>query len=380
MTRRILFVLDSLVAGGVERQTTALILGLDRQRFQPHVLTFYGERAGASLHFAPLLEAAGVSHINLNLVHNPQSKLRAYFEIIRTAHEVRPDVLHTVNYHGNSLVGYTRPILPRKTRIIVSVRAENTPKQMRNQRLSWHICDAIICNSPHLLEELVEKARVLRTRITHIPNGLDIERFAMTPDLALRQEIAPGASPVLLMVTRISARKVPHMLPEALGLLKRRGDLPPGVRAWIVGEREDEAAQQRIDEAVRRDNLGEIVRQFPQTDQISAYYHAADVTVLVSLWGEGLPNVILESLASGRPVIVSEAANRAGVIQHGLTGWVVRTGDVEHLAETILQVLNLPAGELDTMRRACRQTAAQYSMEQMIARHIAVYNSVLQKA
>lgn len=377
MTRKIVYVMDSLVAGGVERQTTSLIAGLDRAAFRPRVLSFYGERAGASLHFAPQLAACGIAHDNLNLAHNPRSKLRAYGEIVRKAWAIQPDIIHTVNYHGNSLIGYARPLLPQRTRLVVSVRAENTSKQMRNQRRSWRVCDAIICNSPHLVEELATQANVPREKITHIPNGLDLASFQLAGDPVLRCTLAPDAERVFLMVTRISARKVPHMLPEALGLLKQRGQLPSGVVGWIVGEREDGETQRQIDAAIRQHDLQNVIRQYPQTADIAVYYHAVDVTVLVSLWGEGLPNVVIESLAAGRPVVISEAANRSGVIEDGVTGWVVRTGDIEHLAEVLRIVINLSQQTLDLMTTACREASQNYAMSKMIERHQEVYRRVL---
>jgi len=41
---------------------------------------------------------------------------------------------------------------------------------------------------------------------------------------------------------------------------------------------------------------------------------------------EGVPNVVLEALAAGRPVIISQAANNAGLIEQEKTGWIVQTG------------------------------------------------------
>lgn len=374
MTTRILYVLDHLVAGGIERQTTALITGLDRTRFEPRVLCLYGERAGDSLHFAPYLRAADVPLHILDLTYSPQSKLIAYLNIIRAAWRWHPHIIHTINYHSSIFIGWARPFLPPGTQVIVSVRAENTPKQIRNQRLSWRVARSIICNSPHLVTELTEQASISPDKITMIPNGLQVERFAHLANPQLRQEIAPGADYVLLMVTRISARKVPQLLPQALGMLKAQGRLPGNLRAVIVGEREDAQTQQAVDQAVSQHQLEQIVTQYPQTDHIQDYYHAADVTLLLSLWGEGLPNVVLESLAVGRPVIISEAANRAGIVEHGVTGWIVRTGDVAHLAETLDRVLHLPVDELQRMQMDCRAVAGQYTMEHMILNHQLIYD------
>lgn len=371
---KILYILDLLVAGGVEHQTTALIAGLDRTRFDPHVLVFYGERAQRVPHFLPRLEAANVPVNILDLTYDPYSKLRAFWGILRETWRLRPQIVHTVNYHGNILVGPGRFFMPLKTKLIISVQAENTRTQIIKQQLSWRLGSEIICISPHLVEELVNQAHLPERKIIHIPNGLDIKQFAAPVESDLRP---PDVAHVLLMVTRITERKAPQLLVEALGLLKQRGMLSANIHALLVGDHEDDAVQHQIDMFVERYSLYDQFHQYPKTDQPTQFYHAADSTVLVALYGEGLPNVLLESLAAGRPVIVSQAANRANLIEHGKTGWIVRTGDVEHLAETIQHVLTLPDDDLEAMRENCRVAVAGYTMEKMVQHHQELYMRVL---
>ncbi len=374
---KVLYCVDYLVAGGVERQTTALITGLDRAVFQPEVVCIYGEKMGASLHFAPLLHEHDIPLHLLDLTHNPQSKLIAFLQMLRHNWRSQPHLFHTVNYHGNILAGWAHYLLPPRTRRIVSVRAENTPKQQRNQMLSWRTCRHIITNSPHLVAELTDQAGLPSQKITHIPNGLNVERFATPPDGASPRP--PEVKRLIVNVVRITPRKVPEMLAQAVGMLKASGDLPDGVQAWIIGEREDATTQQQLEATIQEYDLQGIIQQYPQAEDVAPYYHAADFTVLVSLWGEGLPNVVLESLATGRPVVISEAANRVNIIEHGITGWVVRTNDVAHLAETLRDVLNMPESAMAPMREACRARAREYTMAKMIARHVAVYEAALHR-
>jgi glycosyltransferase involved in cell wall biosynthesis len=141
---------------------------------------------------------------------------------------------------------------------------------------------------------------------------------------------------------------------------------------FIAGERESDAIQAQLDEAVRRYAVQDVVTQLPRTAQPEAFYHAADFTVLASLW-EGLPNAVLESLAAGRPVLVSEAANAAGVIEEGVTGWVARTNDVAHLAARLGEILRQPPARLEAMRAACRHRGEAFSMTRMVQRYEELY-------
>ena len=237
----------------------------------------------------------------------------------------------------------------------------------------------MVCNSPHLERQLREHSRIPARKLVCIPNGLDCERFGRNPDPGLRARLAPNASCVVAMLGRITKQKSPHLLALALGELKRRQELPGGVRVFVAGEHESDEIQTQLDEAIRRHGLGGVITQLPQTNQPEALLHAADFTVLASLW-EGLPNAVLESLAAGRPALVSEAANASGVIEDGVTGWVARTDDVPHLATRLGEVFRLSPERLEGMRPACRDRAGMYSMKRMVQRYEELYEVLLSGA
>jgi glycosyltransferase involved in cell wall biosynthesis len=174
------------------------------------------------------------------------------------------------------------------------------------------------------------------------------------------------------MPGRITRQKSPQLLARALGLLRERDELPADLRVMLVGEGEDAAVQAELNAAIQGHRLTDVLSQHEQTPQPETFYHAADVTVLPSLW-EGMPNGALESLAAGHPVIISEAANAAQIVIHNETGWVVKTGDVEHLAETLKRVACLSTEELQAMQQACLRRAADFSMQRMVASYEHLY-------
>jgi glycosyltransferase involved in cell wall biosynthesis len=370
---RILYGTDLLMAGGVERQLTELVTRLDRTRFDPHVMCLYGERAGRSLHFSPQLRKAGIPLYLLDLGWSPADKLRGLIRIGRITWRVRPQILHVFNYHSNLLARIARPFLPPSIKLIGSVRTLYSSKQLLYERLSQWTCTVIICNSPHLQQSLIEQARIPATKVICIPNGVDMERFAQNPNPALSKQVKDGAGRVLVMFGRITQQKSQHLLAQALGIVKERGQLPTGTRAVIVGEQQDSAIQALLEDAIRRNQLDDVVVQYSQTKQPEAFYHATDVIILATLW-EGLPNVALESLASGHPVVISEAANAARIIEHGVTGWVVQTGDVESLAETLHLVLTLTDDQLAGMRDKCLRRAADFAVPRMVEHYETLYH------
>src|SRR5688500_7397935 len=299
--KHILYCTDTLSAGGIERQLVTLIGGLDRTQFTPHVLCLYGEKVGRSTHFAPMLQEMAVPVTVMNIGWGVKDKLYAFWKILEFTWRLKPHVLQAMNYHSNMLSRLSRPLSPPLLRLVGTVRNQESEKQLLYHRLSWRLCYKIICNSPHLQRDLIERAKIPEQKVSLILNGLDIDHFRQNPQPNLRQEIAPNARQLFVLVGRIGRQKSPHLLAQALGILKEQSQLPPDIAAVIVGEADTHplhTTQHLLDEAIERFQLSDVVTQYPQTDQPEAYYHASDVTVLPSLY-EGLPNVMLESLAVG---------------------------------------------------------------------------------
>ncbi len=374
MTTRILYVADSLMAGGIESQLVELVTRLDRTAFEPHMLCLYGPRA-RDLHFAPRVRAAGIPLYLPDLGWGSRDKARGVARIVSAAWSTRPQIIQAEGYHANLLTRLAFPFLP-PVKLIGSLRGMHTKKQMLYERLSHWTCARIVVNAPHLKASLIEHGRVPARKVVDIPNGITIDRYASPQDPELRDRIAPRAHRVFVSMGRISFEKNMHWIVEALGIVKRRGRLPAGVRLFIVGPVQDRDAQTLLHNAINGDDLGEVVEQHPATDHPEDYYHACDVSILYSP-AEGLPNVCLESLAAGRPVIISDSANAAGVIEHGVTGWVVPTGDPQRLANTLEAVMAMPEPELARMRRSCSQQAEQYSVQRLVERYTDFYTATL---
>jgi glycosyltransferase involved in cell wall biosynthesis len=370
VTLRILYVTDSLMAGGIESHLVELVTRLDRARFEPHVLCLYGART-RGLHFAPLIQAAGIPLEVLDIGWGARDKALALARIVAATHRLRPDIVQAEGYHANLLTRLARPLIP-PTRLIGTLRGGESRKQLLYERLSYRLCACLVACAPFLKQTLVGAARVPEARVRVIPHAVDVARFTATHDPSLRQRLAPHGERVLLSVGRISRQKSMHLLAEACGLLKRENRLNTDVRVCIVGQIEDPAMQARLKAAIQRDDLGPWITQHTETLRPEDYYHASDATVLFTTL-EGIPMVVLESLAAGRPVVISDEANAAGMIEDGVTGWVARTGDVAHLAEILARVLALPDTELAAMRPACLRRAEEYSMERMVARYAALY-------
>ena len=374
---RILFVTDTLIAGGIESQLVDLLLRLDSTRLESHVLCLYGARSGRIPHFAPQLKEAGIPFEVLDIGWGAADKLRAARQIAATARTLRPQLIQLEGYHSNLLTRALRPLLA-STQVIGTVRAIETRKQLIYQRLGQWACTRIVASSPHLASMIEQRAGVPTAKVVVIPNAIDVQRFASPPPTTreLRQQLAPHGERLLLSVGRVSAQKRLHLIPEALGLLKREGRLPANARVCLLGQVEKPEMQLQLERAIAAAQLEEVVLQRPETATPEEYFHACDVTVLYTIL-EGISIAMLESLAAGRPVIISEEANGADIIEHERTGWIVPTHDLASFAETLAMVLAMPEPRLRAMERACVERAETYSIEALATRYMQLYDSLV---
>ncbi len=374
--QRILVCLDSLAAGGAERQTVELVKRLDRRQFLPRVVTLHGPRMNQSRHFVPELKEAGIEVTELDRRWERSELPGSLWAIRRCIREFRPHLVHSVSHHCNHLTRFARLCSGHSFRLLTAIRTEYDARQLRNERFEQRLSSFVVCNSPSMAEKLSRTAGIPSARLRYIPNGLEVARFATSPDPGLRDRTAPGKRRLGLMLARITEQKAPDLLAEAVADLHRRRCLPADVEFWIVGERESPEVQARLDAALRSGTVKPWVRQFPATTQPAAFLHAADFTILASRW-EGTPNSVLESLAAGRPALVSEGANTSGLIRSEVEGWIVPTGDAAALSRVIEKVLALPQEALEGMAEACRRRAGDFDMPTMVRRYEELYRELL---
>ena len=148
----------------------------------------------------------------------------------------------------------------------------------------------------------------------------------------------------LVCVGRLCEQKGQIVLLQAAQLLLKRG---VHLELVLAGDGE---MRRDIEELIRECGLGESVRitGWISGEQVLRELQAARALVLPS-FAEGLPVVIMEAMALGRPVISTFVAGIPELVQAGENGWLVPAGDVEALADAMQACLESSAERLDAM-------------------------------
>jgi glycosyltransferase involved in cell wall biosynthesis len=195
------------------------------------------------------------------------------------------------------------------------------------------------------------KAGLVRdAQCVRIPgSGVDLTRFTPTP--------LPTGPVRFLFVGRLLKEKGIAEFLEAAARMMAAGD-PEKLRFDIVGEHEDDGS------FISRADLDRLTAA-PQVtyhgtvppEQIDGLMKAASCVVLPSYYGEGVPRVLLEACASGRPIITTDNVGCRDVVEHGVNGWKVAPRDVTALAGAMEDFAAMSAPERTALAQAARHTA-----------------------
>ena len=177
--------------------------------------------------------------------------------------------------------------------------------------------------------------------------GLDQSYLATTPS-------PPSSAARLINIGRLSEQKGQLVLVEAAARLARQGR---EFEIVIIGGGPFKA---KIEQRIRDLNLGAHVKLagWLSGSQVQEQLLNSRGLVLPS-FAEGLPVVIMESLALGRPVISTYVAGIPELVQPGKTGWLVPAGDVDQLAAAMTAMLDAPVEELERMGRTGAERVAR---------------------
>jgi teichuronic acid biosynthesis glycosyltransferase TuaC len=230
--------------------------------------------------------------------------------------------------------------------------------------VSWAIrrAAAIITVSSALREALVDLG-VEESKITVVRNGVDLQMFHPSEEASTRQ-IASDA-PALLSVGNLLENKGHHIVIETLQHLS-------SARLCIVGAGPEEGA---LRDLTRKLGVGARVTfagSVPQAE-LKRYYTAADVLVLASA-REGWPNVLLEAMACGTPVVATRAGGVPEIVTVPESGLLAPARTPAAIAVTIKKLLsNYPD------RAATHRYAARFGWQQVSELQLTLFNAVLNR-
>lgn len=346
---RIGFVLTELVGGGAERSMLSIIDALDRRRFSPTLILFDSRQDHAPPRDVPIVVLSGRAPTGVGRLAS------RVVQLARVVRRERLDLLvsfligpNIVSIAAARLAGIPVVIGERSAPRAVLSR-NNRPLRARSiwsalVRLMYPLASRIVTNTEGARAELVAFLKIPVDRIAVIPNPIDLQRIASLAAEPLDGEDALPDGPTLVHVGRFTHAKDHDTLLNAFALVRRHRP----ATLVLVGDGEDEARVRALSSALGLD-AHVVFTGFTRNPY--RYLARATVSVLTSRF-EGLPNVLIESMALGVP-IVSTACQYGPleILGDNESGVLTPVGDAARFAAAVEALLDDPARRLELSER-----------------------------
>ncbi len=320
--RPIAFCITDLDPGGAERALVQIVLRLDRAVWQPHVYCL--SRRGS---LVDDLEQAGVPVMCLAITrwNLPAVMLKLYTEFRR----IRPVVLQTFLFHANML-GRLAGTLARVPHIVSGIRVADRRGlwRLRADRWTEWMVDRHVCVSQAVADYSIQIGKLNPHKVQVISNGVNVRRFSEAKPADLSPFGIPTNAKTLICVARLDPQKG---LLDLLDAMLTLWPTNPDIHLLVVGEgpQRAELETRLAVPAYARAHLA------GWRSDVPSLLKACQGLVLSSWW-EGMPNVILEAMAAGLPVIATRVEGVPELVQPGVTGWLVPARSPDALAAAIM--------------------------------------------
>lgn len=374
---RVLWVIDSLTAGGAESLVVSFARSIDPERVDLRVVCL--KTIGGNP-FEAALRDAGVACENLGARHLRDAA--ALRRLVARVRELRPHVLHAHLTYASiwgplaaRLAGVPSlatlhlppPDAPPWSR-------EGTRERLRRRTVDrW--CAAAVAVSRYVADAHLETGRIDPDRLVVVHNGVDTRAFrpatgpADPRRRAAREELGvPDDAPLVMAVSVLRPGK-------GIGTLVEAATGVPGARFAIVG---DGPLGPAIVDRIHALGLDGRVTMTGFRPDVADLLPAADLLVLPSEVEDALPTVLMEAAATGLPVVATRVGGVAEIVDDDRTGVLVEPGSPRRLGETIEELLADPDRRSAMGRRGRRAAERSFSLPVWRDRLVSVYAAVLE--
>ncbi|HXS38208.1 MAG TPA: glycosyltransferase family 4 protein [Flavipsychrobacter sp.] len=356
MELSILYVVGDLTNGGQERQLYYLSTALNRKGYKVTVVVWsFNEKAK----YAALLENEGIELIQYK-------EGSSYQKIAKTRNLIRErkfDIVHSFTFYLNFYVFlstlFTKSIGIGGIRNRLKMYKKSTPRPL------FAFCSMlparIISNNYKYNEGY--KINPFWRKVFVIPNGLDVNKF--THEQSAGNEVIQTVS-----LARLYPEKRIDWVIDAISELVKKG--------YKVHHRHAGAGpqQQELLKKVDALNLKDHFVFTGEVTDVNAFIASGDFFILTS-YHEGCPNVVMEAMASGRPVVSTDCGDVSYLIDNGNDSIIVPVDNFEDLVTGMEKLINDKSLRVAMGTKARASAEKKFSIEKYAQQNIDYYNSIL---
>lgn len=351
---RVAQVIGQLTVGGAEHQLRELLRGLDRNRFDPFVYCLADATAGVD-------SKTEFESAPLRIIGSHGWKRARALAAALQADAV--DLVHSWLFIANTYAWAARR---QGVRTPLITAARNCKSQGWGHHaanvMAFRSSARIIVNSRQVRDYIVRRYAAPRRAIDVVYNGVDTDRFHPLD----RHDVA---APTVVTAGRLVGQKNPLLFVEAAARIHA---ILPEARFVVLG---DGPLRPAVEAVIERLGMKGSIELAGERHDVERVFAQADLFWLTSSW-EGLPNVVLEAMACGLPVIATDVGGTSELFEPGREGFLARPGKIDDFIEYGTMLLNDSRKRFE-MGEAARRRACEFSLARMVNATQAAYDLAL---
>lgn len=386
---KIVYMIGKLDVGGAERQLIELVKGLNKSRFEPIVYTMSTTERNV---LAPELEKQNVviKPFSIRFKGKPIIYPSSIYTILRQLSKVffefkkdRPHIFHGYLFWAY-IFGALNAKLAGVPIIITSRRSLHTSKTARKKKLydllEWivnRMTDRVIANSRAVIDDTIRMEKIPNEMISCVYNGVYMCDEPLSDEKRAKylSNWKRSEDEVLIgVVSNLIIYKGHDYLLKAIPLIKERTKKP--FRIVLIGR-----------DANNRENLDRIVEDLGIEDDVvfagsipraQRFMPLFDIAALPSL-EEGFSNTVIESMATGLPIVATNVGGNPEAVVDAETGFIVPSKDPGAMAEKLALLIEDEEMRKRMGRAASARVSCEFTMDKMVERTQEIYEEILKK-
>ena len=320
---RICFIITTLGRGGAERQLFELVKGINRKNIKPTVISL--SKGG---YWKKQIELLNIKTFELENKKNIE--FARFFNLLKLLKIIKPNIVHTYMFSANTYGRIAAIIL--KVPIIISSERNISEKgkdkkgyEIIIDRFLAFFTHQIICNSFSCSSSLIKKYSIKKEKVITIQNGIDISNYSLNSYDSQNSSIK-----IIGTVGRLEYQKNQKcFLAMAKIVLETSKNM--NLKFLIAGKGQ---LLSRLKVYAKELEIEKNVNFLGEVSQVNELYENLDIFVLTSHF-EGLPNVVMEAMASSLPVVAVNVGGTQELIKESITGFLCSPDNAKELANKV---------------------------------------------
>jgi glycosyltransferase involved in cell wall biosynthesis len=369
----VMFPVNFLGVGGAEQQLLELVKGMDKSRFKPFVVTLYpGGELYEEIQQIPDVEIATV---------NRKGKLD-FLVLSRMFSLLRRNKIDIIQPFSTpaALFGLLSALVNLTPVKIMTerggFRAGNSLGFQFYQKMQDYLTrftNLVVANSEAGKDYLISRG-IDPARIKVIYNGINIKR--LVPDLKKVEQImnqmnVPENGKVIGMVASFFPDKDHSMFIKGAKIIHQS---VPQTKFALLGEG---PLRPSMESMVKEYGLESAFIFFGSQRDIASYISCFNISCLCADDSEGCSNVILESMALGKPVVATDGGGNRELVKNTNTGLLVPMQDHQAFATAVLTYLKEPDQARETAKRAQKMVLERFGLSRMVHDYEQLYEQIM---